>query len=124
MYRVFNDSKSSNWHATVAAMNCFEQERMILILGGQKRANQKVVELKDLKNRQLEKILCIGESGLDLSLELATIAPAVYINTIDQIPLHIPNEFRGVVLFSPAYPSFDQFKNYVDRGQQFKKLFF
>jgi UDP-N-acetylmuramoylalanine-D-glutamate ligase len=29
---------------------------------------------------------------------------------------------KGNLVFSPAHPSFDQFKNYVDRGESFKRL--
>jgi UDP-N-acetylmuramoylalanine-D-glutamate ligase len=31
------------------------------------------------------------------------------------------NKLKGNLVFSPSFPSFDQFKNYVDRGEKFKQ---
>ena len=34
----------------------------------------------------------------------------------------LKRDLKGVVVFSPGHPSFDQFKNYIDRGEKFKAV--
>jgi UDP-N-acetylmuramoylalanine--D-glutamate ligase len=122
-YKVFNDSKSSNWEATLAALSSFQEEKVYLVLGGQKRGEQKVIGDTSLLKICVQKVLCIGESAEDIQKDLEKDFECLNCETIEKIQESIEKNFNGVLLFSPAYPSFDQFENYAKRGEAFKKLF-
>jgi UDP-N-acetylmuramoylalanine--D-glutamate ligase len=127
-FEVYNDAKSTNWDATMTALSSMDDfdKDLILILGGKLRGHNDEPPLKAesfFKNK-VKKVLLIGESADFLEKKLSDWVPCLNIGTLDKAAALLKNEiFSGIVLLSPAFPSFDQYKSYVERGNSFKKLF-
>ncbi|MBY0517116.1 MAG: UDP-N-acetylmuramoyl-L-alanine--D-glutamate ligase [Bacteriovoracaceae bacterium] len=122
--KVYNDAKSTNAEATKTALSAFEKkEELYLVMGGKLRSESDSF-LKDLlpfKNK-VTKIFTIGMTAQRLASELGQDFKVEVVGDIEKL-FHVAKEskIKGSLVFSPAHPSFDQFKNYVDRGVQFKE---
>ncbi|WP_164848387.1 UDP-N-acetylmuramoyl-L-alanine--D-glutamate ligase [Halobacteriovorax sp. HLS] len=125
---VYNDAKSTNWEATFTALKAFAfshpRVEIDLILGGQLRGsgdamNEKAIFIKSLAS----KVYLFGEAGKALYAEVGGKLNCVYFEKLDQVVLEIKKDKRSRgVLFSPAFPSFDQYDNYLKRGEHFDAL--
>ena len=112
---IYNDSKSTNFEATLKALSFFDPKEVTLILGGKIR-NQET-SLAKVENLGLRQILLFGE--------LAGVAKGDYLkyeNLEDVVATLKEFQPSGVILFSPAFPSFDLYKSYIERGMDFKRL--
>ena len=123
LFLCYNDAKSTNWDATLSAVGSLDKKdkQLWLILGGRKRSSSDSIntQINNLENK-VDKILLIGETTEQFFEELKGTIPAEKCFTIENcISFSRKNKFAGILLFSPAFPSFDQFKNYMDRGKQF-----
>jgi UDP-N-acetylmuramoylalanine--D-glutamate ligase len=122
--KIYNDAKSTNILATSTAIKAFNDQSspLYLILGGKLRSEGDLL-LPDLLpyKEKIEKIFLIGEVTERLFLELKNdfkVEKCFDVKScLEQVK---KNELKGNLVFSPSYPSFDQFKNYVDRGEKFK----
>jgi UDP-N-acetylmuramoylalanine--D-glutamate ligase len=121
---IVNDSKSTNWVATQTALKAMSSHAScLLMLGGQKRgANDSILPYLSSLVGGVEQFICFGESGLDLHRELVDqgIASSYFSSVREALEFLSSHESKAPILFSPAFPSFDQFKNYIDRGESFK----
>lgn len=120
--RWINDSKATNIGATSAALKGFSNYPVCLILGGQAKG-QNFSDLVPMLSDNVKQIIIYGEDA-DLifrSIEPATEIVVKKVQTMEEsISLLEPLVIKGdVVLFSPACASFDQFDNYMHRGQSF-----
>ena len=115
-----NDSKATNVAATLRALAAYEDEPVRLILGGSRK----------------------GEDFAPLAAALGPNVRAVYVigETADELARVIPDAIRAgdlataveraataaqpgeVVLLSPACASYDQFGDFAERGEEFKRL--
>ena len=119
-----NDSKATNVDAAWYALEC-QTKKVVWIVGGNDKGNDYSV-LNDLVKEKVKAIVCLGVDnakihsafegivGSDricdtLSAEAAVKAAARFASQGD------------VVLLSPCCASFDLFRNYEDRGEQFKE---
>ena len=127
--RWYNDSASSSPTRTLSALNAFDEE-IILIAGGYDKkldyeplAKPIVDKVKALIliGQTSEKIFNAVKDELDLEHKYMDIYQCDTLEQTVQIANKIakPNQ---VVIFSPASASFDMFKNFADRGNQFKNL--
>lgn len=117
-----NDSKATNVNSTWYALESMPGE-VVLILGGVDKGNDYNM-LKDLVKSKVKAIVCLGkdnkriheafEDDVDVIVNTFSASEAV------QIGYHLAKK-GDTVLLSPACASFDLFKNYEDRGNQFKK---
>ncbi|HEX4958057.1 MAG TPA: UDP-N-acetylmuramoyl-L-alanine--D-glutamate ligase [Lacibacter sp.] len=117
-----NDSKATNINSTWFALESMEKPT-ILILGGVDKGNDYEV-LKDLVKEKVKAIVCLGLDNRKIHEAFGDIV-ALMVNTTNaedavKAAYHFA-EKGDVVLLSPACASFDLFKNYEDRGDQFKK---
>jgi UDP-N-acetylmuramoylalanine--D-glutamate ligase len=122
---LYNDAKSTNVEATITAIKAFKdsEDDFYLIMGGKLRneSDRFLESLLPFKN-QIKKIFTIGEVTErlyeefknDFSVEKAGDLKSVFSYAIE-------NKLKGNLVFSPSFPSFDQFKNYVDRGEKYKQ---
>ncbi len=124
----FNDAKSTNWDATITAVKAMEGlgGKLYLIIGGKKRGQGDSIaaHLHFFENNVFE-LLLIGEMANEIEAEIkgkirfkntkTLLETFDYLRSLDSSTLR-------VVLFSPAFPSFDQYKNYVQRGEHFVSL--
>jgi UDP-N-acetylmuramoylalanine--D-glutamate ligase len=123
--KVYNDAKSTNILSTLTAIKSFQGEKnLYLILGGKKRGNNDSLKayIPEFK-KYVKKILLVGETAPMLNDELKNDLDVEVVNTFEGALDYFKfQNSKGVLLLSPSYPSFDQFKNYGHRGDTFKKL--
>ena len=118
--RFINDSKATNADAASRAMGCYE--RFVWIAGGITKAGG-IDDLVPYFPR-IEQAFLIGRDGPAFAATLqAHGVPAVYVDTLARaVPAAFHAAKSGVVLFSPAAASFDQFPNFEARGEHFAAL--
>jgi UDP-N-acetylmuramoylalanine--D-glutamate ligase len=124
--QFYNDSFSTTPETAIAAINSFS-EPLVLILGGSSK-NSDFSELgKTIQNtKNIKAIILIGEEAEKLKAKIKNneqkfqlLEGAINMaNIFDQIKSVVKK--GDAVLLSPACASFDMFKNYKDRGEQFK----
>jgi len=117
-----NDSKATNVNSTWYALESMPGE-VVLILGGVDKGNDYSM-LTDLVKRKVKAIVCLGkdnqrihdafEDDVDVIVNTSSAQEAA------TIAYHLATK-GDTVLLSPACASFDLFKNYEDRGRQFKE---
>lgn len=116
---IYNDAKSTNWQATVSAVNALKDNKdLCLILGGKKRGegDGPTKEQIEYLKKFVQQFYLYGESAGDLS---DIFSGSVY-DSISDVITNI--NLEHTILFSPAYPSFDQFRDYKERGKTFSDL--
>jgi UDP-N-acetylmuramoylalanine--D-glutamate ligase len=117
-----NDSKATNVNSTWYALESMPGQ-VVLILGGVDKGNDYNM-LKDLVRTKVKGIVCLGKDNKRIH-EAFEDEVEVIVNTFSaseavQIAYHMAKK-GDTVLLSPACASFDLFKNYEDRGNQFKR---
>lgn len=117
-----NDSKATNINSTWFALESMEKPT-ILILGGVDKGNDYSL-LKEMVAEKVKAIVCMGTDNRKIHESFGDIVSLI-VNTTTaeeavQAAFHFANK-GDVVLLSPACASFDLFKNYEDRGNQFKQ---
>ena len=120
--QYINDSKATNVNATYYALDSMSAPTVWIVGGVDKGNNYK--ELMPLVREKVKAIICLGEDNskivdafgnvVDLMVETYAMEEAV------KVAYKIA-ERGDTVLLSPACASFDLFKNYEDRGNQFKE---
>ncbi len=120
-----NDSKATNVDASFYGLNSVENP-MIWIAGGTDKGNDYSELFSSVKGR-VKLLICLGKENEKLKLAFQNHVPEI-LETQDvyqAVQWAFENGMAGdVVLLSPACASFDLFKNYEDRGQQFKNAVF
>jgi UDP-N-acetylmuramoylalanine--D-glutamate ligase len=117
-----NDSKATNINSTWFALESMEKP-VILILGGVDKGNDYSL-LRELVKEKVKAIVCMGIENRKIHEAFGDIVSLI-VNTENakdavQSAFHFASK-GDVVLLSPACASFDLFKNYEDRGNQFKQ---
>jgi UDP-N-acetylmuramoylalanine--D-glutamate ligase len=118
----YNDSKATNPASTARALGSFSPGSVHLILGGQDKGADWST-LIDLLRVHARCVLLVGEAAEALRAELAETAPLI---TCETIPRAVREGFEGampgdVVLLSPGCASFDQYRNFEERGEEFRR---
>jgi len=119
-----NDSKATTPDSTIKALNAF-QSKIILIAGGSSKNND-FTKLAELFSGKLRKLIVIGETAAEISNVAIDqgFNDVVFAWTLKEA-VNIAKEIahpNDIVLLSPACASFDMFKDFEDRGDQFKKI--
>jgi UDP-N-acetylmuramoylalanine--D-glutamate ligase len=117
-----NDSKATNVNSTWFALESM-QKPVVLILGGIDKGNDYSL-LTDLVKEKVKAIVCMGTDNRKIHEAFQQVVPVI-VNTGSateavKSSFHLADK-GDVVLLSPACASFDLFKNYEDRGNQFKE---
>ncbi len=117
-----NDSKATNVNSVWYALESMTKPT-ILILGGVDKGNDYSL-IEELVKEKVKAIICLGTDNKKILLAFGKVAETIVDAGTANEAVHIAFHFAtkgDVVLLSPACASFDLFKNYEDRGQQFKK---
>ena len=117
-----NDSKATNINSTWYALECM-QKPIVWIVGGVDKGND-YESLKELVRTKVKAIVCLGVDNQKIIEAYGDIIPDIVETKTasDAVKASYEKGRKGdVVLLSPACASFDLFKNYEDRGWQFKK---
>ena len=117
-----NDSKATNVNSTWFALESM-QKPVVLILGGVDKGNDYSL-LRSLVKEKVKAIVCMGVDNRKIHEAFQNDVPVI-VNTSSaseavKSSFHLADK-GDVVLLSPACASFDLFKNYEDRGKQFKE---
>jgi len=116
-----NDSKGTNVGAVIKSIESFSQP-VILIAGGSDKGSD-FSPLYDLIKHKVKLLILIGNAATKMGQVLGTATETVYSHTLqDAVLVASQRALRGdIVLLSPACASFDMFKDFEDRGVQFKE---
>jgi len=133
----YNDSASTNPQTSVAAVKAFPGNPKVLIAGGKDKNLDYAPLAKVLRESRITRIILFGENKKKIE---RTLRPALK-NSVSRAPIQLVSNLQAavraayraarsvrravkppIVLFSPGAASFDQFENYADRGEQFKRL--
>lgn len=117
-----NDSKGTNVDATLRALESFE-EPLVVILGGKEKGGDFRL-LREAVRQRVKGLVVLGEAAAQIVEALGSVAPIKQAASLSEaVELAAGLAERGdVVLFSPGCASFDMFRNYEDRGRQFKHI--
>ena len=117
-----NDSKATNVNSTWYALESMTKPT-VLILGGVDKGNDYTL-MQELVTEKVKAIICLGVDNKKIHEAFGPIV-ATIIDTAsaeEAVGAAFAHAAKGdVVLLSPACASFDLFKNYEDRGKQFKR---
>ena len=117
-----NDSKATNINSAWYALESMNKPT-IWIVGGQDKGNN-YEELTTLVNEKVKAIVCLGLDNKKIIKAFKKYVEVIVETTSAQEAVDVSNKLAksgDVVLLSPACASFDLFKNYEERGAQFKK---
>ena len=124
---IINDSKATNFDSSIVGINSI-QKSQIIISGGRKKEGDYKEWAKTI-SQKCNSIFLFGESAYDLKhlLNKEDFKKQIFCfdnlsDLVDKVLVHAKRENVNTILFSPACSSFDQFKNYEDRGNYFKFL--
>ncbi|WP_138378806.1 UDP-N-acetylmuramoyl-L-alanine--D-glutamate ligase [Luteithermobacter gelatinilyticus] len=122
----YNDSIATTPEATMAALNALDRPDMCLIAGGQDRQQDYRHLARLITERNLHAVITVYETGDRLYDCLKT---QKYHGKLEKV-LSLEQAVRraveltpaeGVILLSPAAPSYDAFRNYEQRGDMFRE---
>ena len=121
--RWYNDSKATNPDAGRVALSAFPGAPVILIAGGYGSGFDLQEWVQDVL-ANTEAAILIGASAGELAEALREHPKVIRAETLEQAVSIAAGMARqgSVVLLSPAYKSYDMFKDFEDRGNQFKEL--
>ena len=118
-----NDSKGTNVDATLKAIDSLRQP-FVIILGGREKGRSEFGRLKAALGPMAKHCIVLGESADTIAQAIEGVASISRVSSLAEgvtlaTDLAAPGD---AVLFSPACASFDMFRDYRDRGQQFRNL--
>jgi len=117
-----NDSKATNVNSVWYALECMENE-IVWIVGGVDKGND-YSELFSVVKKKVKAIVCMGKDNKKIveafKDKVATIVETASMEEAVRSSYYLAKK-GDTVLLSPACASFDLFKNYEDRGRQFKQ---
>ena len=117
-----NDSKATNIDSAWYALEC-QKRPVVWIVGGTDKGNDYSI-LDDLVREKVKAIVCLGVDNAKIHAAFGSMGKPMTDARSAEEAVRKSAEFAepgDVVLLSPCCASFDLFKNYEDRGQQFKE---
>jgi UDP-N-acetylmuramoylalanine--D-glutamate ligase len=121
----WNDSKGTNIDATLKSLDGFADGTVHLVLGGKDKGDD-FSRLAPLVARKAKTVLAIGKAGPTVAKALGSV-PGVALIASGTLEKAVEEAARlaeagDAVLLSPACASFDQFRDFEDRGETFERL--
>jgi UDP-N-acetylmuramoylalanine--D-glutamate ligase len=117
-----NDSKATNVDSVVYALGSYDKP-LIWIAGGIDKGNDYNL-IKAEVQKKVKALICLGKDNEKLKTAFGGVVPVIEetqsVKELVRIALRMASE-GDVVLLSPACASFDLFRNYEDRGNQFRE---
>jgi UDP-N-acetylmuramoylalanine--D-glutamate ligase len=117
-----NDSKATNIDSVVYALGSYEKP-LVWIAGGVDKGNDYNI-IKEEVRKKARALICLGKENDKLKKAFGDVVPVIQetqsVHELVRMALTLAKA-GDVVLLSPACASFDLFRNYEDRGDQFRK---
>lgn len=123
-----NDSFSSAPPATVAAMKSFSSPEILIVGGLDRNLIYEDLAHSIASQQNVKKVILIGQTRTKLAAALDQLGWKDYeIDETNDLQSSVQRASKlavpgNVVLLSPGCPSFDMFKNFTQRGEEFRKL--
>lgn len=125
----WNDSKGTNIDSTIVAMKSVGDiiaGKLIMILGGQGKGQDFSILVPELEKKS-KAVILFGECKYELEQLIHSLCPDLQIlvkNSLEEVVLAAKKiaQTGDAVLLSPACASLDMFRDFTDRGHQFKSL--
>jgi len=116
-----NDSKGTNPEAVIFATHA--QKRPIILLAGGRNKGGSFRKWKEAFKGKVKEVIVYGEAAEEIVEELEKDFPLTQVETLREGVQAAWERARGgeVILLSPGCASFDQFKNFEERGDLFKE---
>lgn len=117
-----NDSKATNINATYYALDSMRKPT-VWIVGGEDKGND-YMELMPLVREKVKAIVCLGVDNSKIIEAYKNIMPIIVETQGAEEAVKVAHKLAekgDTILLSPACASFDLFKDYKDRGNQFKE---
>lgn len=122
----FDDSIATTPGSAIAAIDAFDQAKVLIIGGYDKGADYSELITKIAESDSIRGVVCVGQLGRKLAEDLKAATNYIEIHHVDGGTMtdivkraEIIAQDGDVVILSPAAASFDMFKSYADRGDQF-----
>jgi len=120
-----NDSKATNVDSTAVGLGAFPAGRpsVVLVMGGRGKGAP-YAPLRELFPGRVRALLTVGEDAPAIERDLGDLAPTERAGTLAGAVVRaaVVAQPGDVVLLSPACASFDQFRDYQERGDAFRRL--
>jgi UDP-N-acetylmuramoyl-L-alanine---L-glutamate ligase len=122
-----NDSISTTPLATLAALESLHGRAVTVLVGGHDRGLDWTPFVDAMRSTPPNAIVCMGSNGARIEAALRSAEIACPIMRVDDLAGAVAEAktqtpHGGVILLSPGAPSFDQFKDYAERGRRFAAL--
>ncbi len=116
-----NDSKATNINSVIVALKTYNKP-IILLLGGVNKGFDFGLLIPHIKCNGVKTIIAYGEAGEQIKSALGDAVRSSIVNDLNSAVknAHSIAQPGDIVLLSPGCASFDQFKNFEDRGDFFK----
>jgi UDP-N-acetylmuramoylalanine--D-glutamate ligase len=120
--KFVNDSKATNLDALVKALE--SQSRPVVLLAGGKDKGFEFDTLQEIVRAKVKYAVLIGEMADRIFESWSRAVPCSIASTLKDAVAEArrQSEPGDTVLFSPGTSSFDMFKSYADRGDQFREI--
>ena len=120
--KYINDSKGTNVGAVLKSVESFS-EPLILIAGGRDKAGD-FSGLREAVSQKVKALVLIGEASEKIRSALGDLTKTIMARDLDDAvaAARAAAQAGDVVLLSPACASFDMFRDFEDRGRQFKRI--
>lgn len=125
--KYYNDSFSTVPETSIAAMNAIVGGKVVILGGSEKKSDFSALVDRIKKGTDIEAVILLGESGLRIKDMLVSVGYTGKVfeglgsmKEVVDLSSKIAEQGQAVLL-SPGAASFGMFKNYKDRGDQFKK---
>lgn len=120
--KYYNDSKGTNVGATVAAINGFADQHLVLIAGGDSKGASFEKLSASIKGKA-KAVVLIGESAQMIHDAISDVVDCHFADSMDDAVAKAKGLAHpgSVVLLSPGCASFDMFDNYQHRGEMFSQ---
>lgn len=119
----YDDSKATNFAATLRSLEGFADGSVLLIAGGRNKGGDPSV-LREMARVKARRIFLIGEAADEIEQALGDVVPCEPAGAMEAAVDRAASAARAgeVVLLSPACASFDQYDNFAQRGDHFQTL--
>ncbi len=126
--KFYNDSIGTTPESSLAAIKAFSEPEIVILGGADKKVDYKLFSTELCKQKNIKAVILIGEIGPRLKdyLEADGFAPRICSGAESMIEVFRQvseiAESGDIVLLAPGTSSFGMFKDYKDRGNQFREL--
>ena len=123
--QVYNDSKSTNIKSMIVAIDTFHHS-IVIIVGGLDKGKTDFYKILKGSNKKLIFVSCYGKSGKRIYNQIRHKMKSGYNQSFSKAVLEAVfySKKSDILLLSPGCASYDQFNNFIERGDKFKEIIF